>query len=70
MDLLMWLPFFVCLGGAIWMPIVGWITGQTIVKKTEATQNVKSVLGGIIGAVIGFVIWLVFVWPKIIPPLQ
>jgi hypothetical protein len=64
--IVLYLLFFIgCLGGAIWMPIVGWIIGQIFVKKEKALQNVKPVLGGIIGAIIGFVIWLVYVLPNL-----
>ena len=70
MEILIFLPFLVCVGGAVWMPIVGWVIGHTIVKKTKALQKVIPVLGGIIGAIIGSVIWWVYVLPQITPPMQ
>ena len=65
MPIILFLPLFVCAGGAIWMPIVGWVIGQFFVKKEKALQHVKPVLGGVIGAIIGIVLWLVLVLPNL-----
>lgn len=63
---LLLLPLFVCAGGAIWMPIVGWFIGKAIEKDFFPPQDVvKPNLGGIIGAIIGLAIWLVFVLPNL-----
>ena len=65
MFIIMWIPMLVCVSGAIWMPIVGLIIGGTMVQNTEKLQNVNPMIGGVIGAIISFAFWLVFIWPNL-----
>lgn len=51
------------LGGVIWIPVLGYLIGQGI--ESVIFLSKKPVVGGFLGAVVGLLIWIIFILPRV-----
>jgi hypothetical protein len=50
-------------GGVVWMPILGYFFGELI--ESLLLRSKKQKTGGLLGAVVGLVFWIVMISPRI-----